>query len=111
MTDAILCPDRNCDGLMISINPLDYDSKAQCQTCQKTMERKAVTKIEDELTSLIEGIDRSDGVELEICLNKVLKKVPESNYLALLVKRHLIYVWGRLEGYLMHQLPLHVVEK
>lgn len=111
MTDAILCPDPNCDGLMISINPLDYDSKVQCKTCQNTLERKAVTKIEDELTSLIEAIDKSDGDDLEKGLKKVLEKVPESNYLAMLVKRHLIYVWGRLDGYLMHQLPLHVIEK
>ena len=89
---------------MISSDPTDSSSNFRCATCGKLFARAALAELEEDLLRRAEAADKSSAEELEALLRECsLGKVGPNSHIAVALKRHLVYVYGRTPGKMLHQ--------
>ena len=88
---------------MISSAPTDSSSDFRCDACGKPFARAALAELEEDLLRRAEGADKGSDAELEGLLRECLGRVGPTSHVALALKRHLVYVYGRTPGRMLHQ--------
>ena len=96
---------------MTSPVPTDYASDFRCDKCEKVFPRATLVEVEEELLGRVEGADKSSDAELEGLLRECLGRVSPTSHVVLALKRHLVYVYGRTPGRMLHQLPPELVSR
>lgn len=131
--DAFKCVD--CDptsAAVISLNSLDFNADFICNKCEFVYDRKSLEEVEEKFAELVDEADKNDDALLEqlldmglakviitmrslkLTLNLIihpLMKLHPKNYLIILLKRHLIYIHGRVPGKLLKDLPIEKVNQ
>ncbi|KAF7285495.1 hypothetical protein GWI33_010593 [Rhynchophorus ferrugineus] len=105
---ALICP--KCDnGLVLCNNPLDFKSAWNCVNSTKScpgysLSAQSHKLLMNRITNEVDQIDNNDIESLEHFLHKYRNVLHPNHYLCLGVKVTLSQVYGRINGYLIHQL-------
>lgn len=98
-------------GVMLPKEPLNYNSKWQCSSCQATELSENIKAIVGSIETEMESVPDSMPEKLENMLSEVECKLHENHYLLTDTKRRLIDIYGHQTGYLYNDLDKSVVEK
>ena len=93
--DAFLCNECPSPSAVISSDSLDFKSDFVCESCEAVFERTQMQQMEDSFAEIVEDADKNDNELLEQLLEMCLEKFHPRNYLSIMLKRHLIYIYGK----------------
>ncbi|CAG9767203.1 unnamed protein product [Ceutorhynchus assimilis] len=105
---ALLCP--KCDnGLVLCDNPLNFDSSWSCNSSGKycpgySINANSIRVLLNRISHEVEQIDSNDICAMENFLQKYRNVLHPTHYLCLSIKVSLSQVYGRISGYLIHEL-------
>ncbi|XP_055536040.1 SET domain-containing protein SmydA-8 [Wyeomyia smithii] len=98
-------------GLVLSTNPLDQDANWKCQSCSYTAAASNVANFLDRLFKEIDIIDGNSVDLYEKFINKYKTVLHENHYLFLSAKHSLCQLYGKISGFLMHEMNLQQIEQ
>nr|XP_036219352.1 SET domain-containing protein SmydA-8 isoform X1 [Bactrocera oleae] len=107
---ALLCPKCKC-GSVRSVEPLNQSAAWSCDRCDYTLKSTEIVKLLDTINMNLESIDVHNVPGLEGFLKKYERVLGPNHYLLLSAKYSLCQIYGRIEGYLLHTMPLANVER
>ncbi|XP_026322736.1 SET domain-containing protein SmydA-8-like [Hyposmocoma kahamanoa] len=101
---AFRCP--KCGGRVLAGAPLDAAAAWACAAaCGYAMPARAVEMLLKRLTDEYEAVDASDVVGFESFLHKYRNVLYPSHYLCLSAKHSLSQLYGKVENYMIHEMP------
>ncbi|KRT79705.1 SET domain-containing protein [Oryctes borbonicus] len=112
-TSALICPKCN-NGLVLSIDPLNNESSWTCNNKSTKPERrcpgytvtaKSMQLLISRIQTEIDSIDSNDVESMEKFLDKYRNVLHPTHFLCLGVKLSLSQLYGKITGYLLHELP------
>ncbi|XP_017484626.1 PREDICTED: protein msta-like isoform X1 [Rhagoletis zephyria] len=107
---ALVCP--KCRGGSVrTVDPLNQEAEWKCDRCDYKLQSKEIVKLLDAINTNLESIDAHNIPGLEAFLKKYERVLGPNHYLLLSAKYLLCQIYGRIEGYLLHTMPLEDVEK
>lgn len=107
---ALVCPEC-AKGSVRSTNPLDQEANWKCDRCTYSLCSKSLVKLLDKLNNELESIDPHDVPGLEGFLKKYQSSLRPNHYLLLSAKYSLCQVYGRINGYLIHEMSLDDIKR
>ncbi|XP_063228128.1 SET domain-containing protein SmydA-8 isoform X2 [Bacillus rossius redtenbacheri] len=103
---ALLCPRCLAEGCVLSSRPLDAAAPWRCARCHDySVEAPAVGLLLDRIGEEAEAIDGNDVEALESFLLKYRNVLHANHYLFLGALHSLSQLYGKVDGYLIDQLP------
>ncbi|XP_049876356.1 SET domain-containing protein SmydA-8-like isoform X2 [Pectinophora gossypiella] len=102
---AFCCP--KCGGRVLPAAPLDQNASWNCidNGCGYTMPPVAVQMLLKRLTDEFDAVDASDVEGFENFLHKYRNVLHSSHYLCLSAKHSLSQLYGKVENYMIHEMP------
>lgn len=112
---ALLCP-KCKTGVVLCDNPLDFDSSWSCTNSSKkcpgyTIPARSMKLLLNRITQEVDQIDNNDVVAMEQFLNKYRNVLHPTHYINLGIKISLSQLYGKIKGYLIHELSNEVLER
>lgn len=78
----------------------------KCQSCDYIVTGEAMSKLVDTVFKQLDSIDGNDVVAFEEFLVKYRNVFHKNHYLCICAKHSLFQLYGRSEGYLIHQMSI-----
>ncbi|KAL4709260.1 hypothetical protein ACJJTC_013320 [Scirpophaga incertulas] len=104
LASAFRCP--RCGGPVLSTQPLQRDADWQCSAgCGYLLPARAAVALIQRLTDEYDKIDANDVAGFEGFLHKYRNVVHENHYLCLSCLHSLSQLYGKVQGYLIHEMP------
>lgn len=118
-TSATKCPKCNTNGsadggdggLILSTAPLAETAPWKCNKCNYMVTGQSMLLLVDTVYKELDAIDASDAEGIEDFLNKYRNVFHMNHYLCLCAKHSLCQLYGRTEGYLIHELSLALLQR
>ncbi|XP_055914097.1 SET domain-containing protein SmydA-8 isoform X2 [Eupeodes corollae] len=107
---ALVCAECS-KGSVRSIDPLDQDADWKCDNCAYKLGAKSLESLLDKLNNELESIDPHNVAGLEGFLKKYQNTLRPNHYLFLSAKYSLCQVYGRIDGYLIHEMSLEDIKR
>ncbi|XP_055845262.1 SET domain-containing protein SmydA-8 [Episyrphus balteatus] len=107
---TLVCPECS-KGSVRSSNPLDQEADWKCDRCSYKLCAKSLENLLDKLNNELESIDPHDVNGLEGFLKKYQNILRPNHYLLLSAKYSLCQVYGRTDGYLIHEMSLEDIKR
>lgn len=104
-SSTIQCP-KCKHGHILSANPLRQDSMWKCQSCDYIVTGDAMLKLVDTVFKQLDSIDGNDVGAFEEFLIKYRNVFHKNHYLCICAKHSLFQLYGRSDGYLIHQMSV-----
>lgn len=106
-TGAVICP--KCDnGLVLCDNPLEFNSTWSCKNSKVcpgySISATSMKMLLNRISQEVEQIDCNDIPVMEQFLYKYRNVLHPTHYLCLGIKVSLSQIYGRIAGYLVHEL-------
>lgn len=99
---------KKCPGNLLPINPLQ-NSNWQCDTCTSVEPLKEVYRTLSLVGSVLRGFNNEFELIHRFLTKKLITLVPDSNQVAVELKKKIIWILGYEQGYLLHELPLELL--
>lgn len=110
---AMLCPkcSTQSNGLILAIEPLNEKSAWKCNKCNYMVTGHSMLLLVDKVFTELDAIDGGDADGLENFLIKYRNVFHMNHYLCLCAKHSLCQLYGRTDGYLIHELSLDLLQR
>lgn len=102
----MLCPKCTRNGLIVSSDPLDQAAPWRCTACGYDVSAASMLKLIETVYQELEAIDANAVVDFEQFLRKYRNVFHPNHYLCVCAKHSLFQLYGRADGYLIHELTL-----
>ncbi|XP_060522073.1 SET domain-containing protein SmydA-8-like isoform X2 [Cylas formicarius] len=112
---ALICP-KCSNGLVLCDNPLNFESASSCTSPRSTcpgyrVPFESVKLLLNRVSHEVEEIDTNDIRSMELFLQKYRNVLHPNHYLCLGIKISLSQLYGRIKGYLIHELSEEQLER
>lgn len=110
---AMLCPkcSGQANGLILPTEPLNEKAAWKCNKCKYTVTGQSMLLLVDKVFAELDAIDGTDADGLEDFLIKYRNVFHMNHYLCLCAKHSLCQLYGRTDGYLIHELSLELLQR
>ncbi|XP_053685897.1 SET domain-containing protein SmydA-8 [Sabethes cyaneus] len=98
-------------GLVLSTNPLDQDANWKCQSCSNTTTAANIVHLLDKLFTEVDAIDGNSAELYEKFIKKHSHILHDNHYLFLSAKHSLCQLYGKVSGFLIHEMSLQQIEQ
>ncbi|XP_055372635.1 SET domain-containing protein SmydA-8 isoform X2 [Condylostylus longicornis] len=107
---ALKCP-KCKNGTVLTENPLEQHADWNCNKCDYSASGKSVSAMLEKLFKELDKLDPHDILAYEDFLNKYCNVLTKDHYLNVSAKYSLCQLYGRSEGYLIHEMPMQLLER
>lgn len=104
-TSAIQCP-KCRGGLILSTDPLNQEADWRCRACKYIVSADSMLKLIDTVYKELDAVDANSVVGFEEFLSKYRNVFHKNHYLCVCAKHSLFQLYGRSEGYMIHELSV-----
>lgn len=110
-SSTIICPKCVRSGHITSTDPLDQTAGWRCNACGYQLAVASMLKLIDSVYHELDAIDGNDVNGFEQFLRKYKNVFHANHYLCVCAKHSLFQLYGRAEGYLIHELTMEQLGK
>ena len=96
---ALKCLMQTCEGSMFPKEPLEDDTKWQCEVCGRQVTGRQASLAQATLGRLLSIVDNRNIPQMERFLSQHQQVMPSSNQIVIEVKCNLIRSYGHVKGY------------
>lgn len=109
-SSAIQCP-KCRGGHILSTDPLDQNAGWKCRACNYIVTAQSMVLLIDTVYKELDAIDSNDVNGFEEFLAKYRNVFHKNHYLCICAKHSLFQLYGRSEGFLIHELSIEQLRK
>ncbi|KAG7208523.1 hypothetical protein KM043_014742 [Ampulex compressa] len=96
---ALMCAVDGCNGDLLPVYPLDFDSVWICDRCAIKVNCRQIRSIRSGLAAIIEeNLSKSPRQILKFMQTELIALLPANNYLMMNMKFRIVSYFGRIEG-------------